>query len=274
MTCVSCGARCQGRKCKTCLLNDRAENMVARQQGDTGADVDEPTLVECTADGCGQEYWYDGDNACPECGARRRRYVGPLDGKADNRPPVRGARGGRGCIELRERPGKQGFELRPDGGVVQSDGDQGPLPMNEKGEGLLDALQEACAHEDLLAYVRKARARGGTGVLSSLRRFHRGGEGAVGKFAELGTSKEQTLWDHGAALALEQRGPWDVTNQAILEEIVAERVAVGDALHHLSDAVGAFRDGDLEDGVRHLDEARLILEDGPTESREQGGERL
>lgn len=98
-----------------------------------------------------------------------------------------------------------------------------PSPLTGRGEGLLDALMDAGAHPDLLAYVEKAREHGGTAMLSSLRTFHRGGEGDVGEFARLGTEKEQLLWREGAAGALDARG-WDQTNEEILREIVDDVV--------------------------------------------------
>lgn len=41
-------------------------------------DCDEELHHECTA--CGQTYYTDGSEPCPSCGARRRRYIGPLAG--------------------------------------------------------------------------------------------------------------------------------------------------------------------------------------------------
>ena len=109
-----------------------------------------------------------------------------------------------------------------------TEAEAGPEPVNERGEGLIDALEESTAHEDLVAYVRKAREAGGTGVLSSMRTFHDGGDGDISRWREVGTRKETILWDHGAAVALQEVGNWDVTNRPILQEIVDERVADGD----------------------------------------------
>jgi predicted nucleic acid-binding Zn-ribbon protein len=72
--CNKCGQRIQsGRLCQTHLLADRDGDDVDVDQNDP---VDDSTPVECTQ--CGTRYDHDGQ-ACPECGSRRRRFVGDDD---------------------------------------------------------------------------------------------------------------------------------------------------------------------------------------------------
>ncbi|ELY23225.1 hypothetical protein C500_20586 [Natrialba magadii ATCC 43099] len=55
---------------------------------DTADEVDDDRdcrPVECT--NCGTEYETDGSDACPDCGARRRRYIGPLPGEETDTEP-------------------------------------------------------------------------------------------------------------------------------------------------------------------------------------------
>ncbi|RQG93707.1 hypothetical protein [Natrarchaeobius oligotrophus] len=47
---------------------------------DNESDDAETRRVECTA--CETEYDHDGQCACPNCGARRRRYIGPIGSEA------------------------------------------------------------------------------------------------------------------------------------------------------------------------------------------------
>lgn len=68
--CNQCGQRIQsGRLCQTCTLADREGDDVDVDQESVD---DDPIPVECTA--CGHRYDHVGQ-ACPECGARRRRHV-------------------------------------------------------------------------------------------------------------------------------------------------------------------------------------------------------
>lgn len=83
--CVKCGLPTapDRRICKDCSMQDR-HGVPSDHFDDEGEDEDdtetETRRVECTA--CGTEYDHDGECACPDCGARRRRYVGPIGGKA------------------------------------------------------------------------------------------------------------------------------------------------------------------------------------------------
>lgn len=99
---------------------------------------------------------------------------------------------------------------------------QEPDPINPKGEDLISALQDTDAHDDLEAYVRHARQKGGTGLLSSMRTFHKGGDDDIQDWrdGDYMNRKERILWDDGAEVALEKVGNWDVTNRPILEAIV------------------------------------------------------
>lgn len=158
--------------------------------------------------------------------------------------PIPAIRTRSGAFEVIHGPDPRAFVAREDDLVVKDGGkrslpatdrrlpdggEAAPAPITEDGEGLLEALDAAGAHEDMLAYVRKARERGGTPILSTLRTFHRGGEGGLGKFPEVSTPKERALFHDGAAVAYTEYGSWDATNREILQEIIDERVAGGDA---------------------------------------------
>ncbi len=71
MTCERCGSRCHGRYCTDC------SRMIARDDvhQDTAPEPDDPLRYRCTS--CGAEYETVGDDPCPSCGARRRRYLPP-----------------------------------------------------------------------------------------------------------------------------------------------------------------------------------------------------
>ncbi len=85
MPCAKCGMPCQGRKCRTCGDADHQKDYYGVPADDTNSDsVDSATdskPFECTS--CGTVYEHDGTNACPECGARRRRYAGPIAAGGD-----------------------------------------------------------------------------------------------------------------------------------------------------------------------------------------------
>jgi len=70
--CKKCGQRIQsGRLCQTHLLADyEGDDVDVNQSRPVDDDL---TPVECTQ--CGTRFEFDGQ-ACPECGSRRRRYVG------------------------------------------------------------------------------------------------------------------------------------------------------------------------------------------------------
>ncbi|WP_126665276.1 hypothetical protein [Haloterrigena salifodinae] len=74
------------RICRDCSLENRhgVPSDHFEDEGDDEDDVEtkraETKRVECTA--CGTEYDHDGDCACPDCGARERRYIGPIGGRA------------------------------------------------------------------------------------------------------------------------------------------------------------------------------------------------
>lgn len=84
---------------------------------------------------------------------------------------------------------------------------------------LYRAVRRSDAHPDMARYVLKAIRRDHTGVVSSLRTFYE--NSGVQKFPELGTPKEQALWNEGAEAALDGH-TWDVSNERILITI-AER---------------------------------------------------
>lgn len=97
-----------------------------------------------------------------------------------------------------------------------------PAPLQDDGEGLVEALNSARAHPDLIEYVYICREEDVlTGMLSSMHTFHRAGEGNIHRFSELGNKKERILWNDGAEEALKRVGNWDITNKPILESIVA-----------------------------------------------------
>lgn len=76
MSCELCGSQCVGRYCKECGQDyHRDETPVS-----TVASAPNVNLFECTV--CGTEYETDGSDACPGCGARSRRYAGPLGASA------------------------------------------------------------------------------------------------------------------------------------------------------------------------------------------------
>ncbi len=71
--CAKCGQNTgpSRRVCKDCSLEDRYGTAVDE---DDGRDRDDQLEYRCT--GCGAEY--RGERACPDCGARRRRFIGEL----------------------------------------------------------------------------------------------------------------------------------------------------------------------------------------------------
>lgn len=83
--CRKCGRRTTNpRLCRDCQLDERyteeSRRLASAEDEDEDDQDDEPELPhECTA--CGAEYETAGDDPCPECGSRRRRYVGPLPGE-------------------------------------------------------------------------------------------------------------------------------------------------------------------------------------------------
>lgn len=68
-----CGKKLRGhrRKCRQCQLEDRHDNSTTSTDGGHP----ETVVVRCTNGDCGEEYLFGGDGGCPECGARRRRFV-------------------------------------------------------------------------------------------------------------------------------------------------------------------------------------------------------
>jgi hypothetical protein len=73
MACKRCGTRCEGAYCSSCAQDVRHG---ADGTDDTQPTPDTPNEYECTA--CGHRYATADPGACPECGAHRRRFVGPL----------------------------------------------------------------------------------------------------------------------------------------------------------------------------------------------------
>lgn len=80
--CAGCGTRVRGKRlCQTCEVTDSyGEGIDEQEESDTDETLSETLEYECTA--CGNEYNWDGSGPCPECGARSRRYIGPLEGTA------------------------------------------------------------------------------------------------------------------------------------------------------------------------------------------------
>ena len=80
--CKRCGQRTpNNRLCKECQRLERQDFFATDVEGYESNDRDEPEdelEYECTA--CGAEYTTAGQDPCPECGARRRRYIGPIGG--------------------------------------------------------------------------------------------------------------------------------------------------------------------------------------------------
>lgn len=71
MGCNSCGSPTpRSLHCKRC---SRIKRLETRLESSPDPDVLE---YECTS--CGEHYQTDGSDACPECGARRRRYAGEI----------------------------------------------------------------------------------------------------------------------------------------------------------------------------------------------------
>lgn len=77
--CKQCGSRTtNARLCNDCQRLERQGFFVsAREERDRDRDELE---YRCTA--CGEKYETDGSDACPNCGARRRRYIGPMEARA------------------------------------------------------------------------------------------------------------------------------------------------------------------------------------------------
>lgn len=91
--------------------------------------------------------------------------------------------------------------------------------LDEDDLSLYRAVRRSDAHPDMARYVLKAIRRDHTGVVSSARHFHK--NSGVHKFPELGTPKEQALWNDGAVAALDGH-TWDVTNEEMLTEIAED----------------------------------------------------
>lgn len=107
------------------------------------------------------------------------------------------------------------------GGAWSVVGGGEPEPFEDDGVGLIRALEASDAHPDVAEYVRKAREAGeDTGLLDSMRTFHRGGDDDIHDWYAVGTRKESLLWEDGAEVALEKVGNWDVTNRPLLEAVV------------------------------------------------------
>ena len=78
MSCQHCSNRCKGRYCTACERAIR-RGIIHDQDDPAGKDgLANELHHECTA--CGEEYYTAGTDPCPACGARRRRYIGPLAG--------------------------------------------------------------------------------------------------------------------------------------------------------------------------------------------------
>ena len=101
-----------------------------------------------------------------------------------------------------------GVTIRTDGGEALS-------------ESLKTALENADCHPDMVRYAEKAAERGGTPILSSLRRFHDVSD--VSRIETVGTLIERSLWKDGAEATLRRHGHVDETNTEILQEIVEQQ---------------------------------------------------
>jgi len=88
-------------------------------------------------------------------------------------------------------------------------------------ESLKTALENADCHPDMVRYAEKAAERGGTPILSSLRRFHDVSD--VSRIETVGTQIERSLWKDGAEATLRRHGHVDETNTEILQEIVEQQ---------------------------------------------------
>lgn len=71
MTCAKCGARCQGRFCRECELEQRYSD------GTTGgtADSEQPDTITYRCTQCGCKHEGEGLGACPDCGSHRHRAI-------------------------------------------------------------------------------------------------------------------------------------------------------------------------------------------------------
>lgn len=78
MSCQHCGCRAKGRYCRDCERDIRRGVIHDPDDPDRSDDPDSELHHRCTA--CGTEYYTDGSDPCPDCGARRRRYIGPMGG--------------------------------------------------------------------------------------------------------------------------------------------------------------------------------------------------
>lgn len=81
--CKRCGQQTpNNRLCKECQRLERQDFFVTEVEGyetpeeDDDQDDEDVLEYECTA--CETKYTTDGQDPCPDCGARRRRYIGPM----------------------------------------------------------------------------------------------------------------------------------------------------------------------------------------------------
>lgn len=96
--CRGCGQRTtNARLCNQCQRLERrgfgansTDAFAPDRDDEDDEDDDSPDVPEepefkheCCA--CGEFYYTEGGDPCPSCGARRRRYVGPLPGEEDFR---------------------------------------------------------------------------------------------------------------------------------------------------------------------------------------------
>ncbi|MFW6435415.1 MAG: hypothetical protein ACOCY1_03445 [Halovenus sp.] len=78
MPCKRCSRRSNGRRlCRECERDIRYGGALPDRSQPAPDDALE---YRCTA--CGHEYATTDPGACPVCGAHRRRYIGPIGGKA------------------------------------------------------------------------------------------------------------------------------------------------------------------------------------------------
>ena len=80
--CANCSTPVRGREfCDACSLTDYyGEGLDSDEDEATDETPSETLEYECTE--CGNEYETDGDRQCPDCGAQRYVYIGPLGGAA------------------------------------------------------------------------------------------------------------------------------------------------------------------------------------------------
>jgi len=74
MTCNNCGSRTpRNALCKQCSI---IETHTPDRDADADMTASEPNEYRCSV--CETEYLDDGSDGCPDCGSKRRRYIGEL----------------------------------------------------------------------------------------------------------------------------------------------------------------------------------------------------